>query len=252
MTYFKFTAYCLLLIGLYHPTLIYLFSRWEKEDYNYCYLIPFVVLFLIWDKREVFSKYSSRADWKGFVLIFLGLLFFWFGEFSGEYFTLFISIWLVSVGCFWIHVGWSKLKTLAFPLAFALTMFPFPTFIHNKFSLHLQLISSRIGVAMIQLFGLPAYREGNIIDLGFVQLQIVEACSGLRYLFPLLIMGLLVAYYIKINLWKRVFLVLSTIPLAIITNSMRIALTGIIYKFWGFSIDLVFYLIRLFVRKRSS
>ena len=69
-------------------------------------------------------------------------------------------------------------------------MFPFPNFLHNKISVNLKLISSQLGVAMMQLYGMSAYREGNVIDLGFTQLQVVDACNGLRYLFPLIILGI--------------------------------------------------------------
>ena len=112
-------------------------------------------------------------------------------------------------------------------------MFPLPNFLHTKISVKLKLISSQIGVDMIQLYGLSAYREGNVIDLGFTQLQVVDACSGLRYLFPLLIMGLLLAYFYRAAFWKKIVLVISTVPLTIITNSLRIALTGIFFGIWG-------------------
>jgi exosortase D (VPLPA-CTERM-specific) len=231
--FFKLTCYSIILTCLYKSSLIYLLSQWNKPDYNYCYLIPFIVFYLIWDKRNVLSESPSHPDWKGFTPFIIGILFFWVGELGGEYYSLFISFWLIAVGCIAVHIGWNKLKLLAFPLVFTLAMFPFPNFIHNKFSLHLQLLSSQIGVSMLHLYGMPAYREGNIIDLGFVQLQVVEACSGLRFLFPLIILSILIAYFSKTNIWKRAFLVFSTLPLAIITNSMRIALTGVIYKSWG-------------------
>ncbi len=86
---------------------------------------------------------------------------------------------------------------------------------------------------MMQLYGMSAYREGNVIDLGFTQLQVVDACSGLRYLFPLIVLGILLAYFFKAAFWKRAIVVISTIPLSIITNSLRIALTGILYEAWG-------------------
>jgi exosortase D (VPLPA-CTERM-specific) len=95
------------------------------------------------------------------------------------------------------------------------------------------LISSELAVAMMQLYGMSAYREGNVIDLGFTQLQIVDACSGLRYVIPLIVMGLLFAHFFKARLWKRVILVISTVPLAIVTNSIRVALTGILHEAWG-------------------
>jgi exosortase D (VPLPA-CTERM-specific) len=113
------------------------------------------------------------------------------------------------------------------------TMFPLPSFLYNKVTLQLKLISSKLGVDMMQLFGMSAFREGNVIDLGFTQLQVVDACSGLRFAIPLLILSLLMAYLYRAPLWKRAILVISSIPLAIVTNALRIALTGLFYEIWG-------------------
>jgi exosortase len=66
-----------------------------------------------------------------------------------------------------------------------------------RLSLYLKLISSQLGVWMLHLYGMSAYREGNVIDLGFTQLQVVDACSGLRYLFPLMVLALILAYWFK-------------------------------------------------------
>jgi len=86
---------------------------------------------------------------------------------------------------------------------------------------------------MLQIVGIVAHREGNVIDIGVTQLQVVEACSGLRYVFPLLVLDLIVAYFFRVSIWKRAFLVLSTIPLTIFWNSARIALTGVLWLKWG-------------------
>jgi exosortase D (VPLPA-CTERM-specific) len=99
--------------------------------------------------------------------------------------------------------------------------------------LQMRLISSKLGVAMIQAYGLPVSREGNIIDLGFTQLQVVDACSGLHSLISLIVLCLLIVYFFKDHIWKRIFLLFSSIPLAIVTNSMRIAMTAILYKHFG-------------------
>jgi len=86
---------------------------------------------------------------------------------------------------------------------------------------------------MLQWYGMSAFREGNIIDLGFTQLQVVDACSGLRYLYPLIIMAILLAYFFKSAWWKKVVMVMSAVPLTIATNSLRIAMTGVLYEIWG-------------------
>jgi len=230
----KIAVLGLLLAGIYYSTFSWLILHdWPREDYNYCYLIPFVVLYLLWEKRFQLGALPSRPAWHGAVVLGCGLVFFWLGELAGELFTQYLSFWLVIVGLCWLFLGGEKLKTILFPLVMVLTMFPLPHFVNTKITLKLKLLSSQLGVAMLHLYGMSAYREGNIIDLGFTQLQVVDACSGLRYLTALVILGLLVAYFYRASLWKKALVVLSTVPLAIVSNSLRIALTGILYETWG-------------------
>jgi len=223
-----------LLAGMYYSTLTWLVTKdWTREAYSYGYLIPFVVLYLIWMKRDELSSLPSLPSWKGLAPVAFGLIFFWLGDLSGEFFALYISFWLVLVGICWVHLGWQKLKTIGFALVFILTMFPLPHFILNKVTLKLRLISSELGVAMMQLCGMPVYREGNIIDVGFTQLQVVDACSGLHSLISLMVLCLLLVYFFRAHFWKRAVLLISAVPLAVFANSMRITLTGILYKVWG-------------------
>jgi exosortase D (VPLPA-CTERM-specific) len=223
---------CLIAI-LYADAIGSMVSKWSMEDYNHGYLIPFLVLYLIWEKRKDLAKLPSLPSWMGFFTIIFGLGLFWLGELGGEFFTLYMSLWFVLVGVCWAYLGWSKLKILTFPFLITLTAFPLPKFLYTKFSWQLKLISSQLGVAIMQGLGMSAFREGNVIDLGFTQLQVVDACNGLRYMIPLIVLGMLLAYFFKATLWKRIILVASTIPLSIITNSLRIALTGIVYEQWG-------------------
>ena len=176
-----------------------------------------------------FQRFRSGQDYGRWN----GILLFWIGELSGEFFTLYLSSWLILVGLCWMHLGWGKLKAIWFPSVFIMAMFPPPNFFHHNLTLRLKIISSQLGVWMLQTYGMSAYREGNVIDLGFTQLQVVDACSGLRYLYPLIIMAILLSYFYKAAWWKKVLLVLSAIPLTIITNSLRIAMTGVLYEIWG-------------------
>ncbi|MBK7550796.1 MAG: VPLPA-CTERM-specific exosortase XrtD [Syntrophaceae bacterium] len=230
----KFAIYAVLLTALYYSVYLWLIQKdWPREDYNYCYLIPLVVLYLIWEKKEALKAIPAVPSWCGLLFLVPGLALYWLGDLAGEFYSLYLSSWLVAVGILWLHIGWQKIKVIASALFMALAMFPLPHFLSNKLTFGLKLTSSQLGVALLHLYGMSAYREGNVIDLGFTKLQVVDACSGLRYLFPLLIMGILLAFFYRAALWKRITLVLSTIPLTIITNSLRIALTGIIYKHFG-------------------
>lgn len=214
---------------LYSSSVDYLLDNWNGGDYSYAWLIPFVVIYLVWEKRGPLSAEPVESTWWGIAPLVVGIAFFWLGELSGNYYTLHISAWLILVAILWLHLGLRKMKVLVFPVSLILTVFPLPSFLYGGISFELQLISSRIAAAMLQIVGIVAHREGNVIDIGVTQLQVVEACSGLRYVFPLLVLGLIVAYFFRASLWKRVFIVLSTIPLTIFWNSARIALTGVLW-----------------------
>ncbi len=112
-------------------------------------------------------------------------------------------------------------------------MVPLPDFLYNNLSSYLQLISSEIGVSFIRAAGISVFLEGNVIDLGSMRLQVVEACSGLRYLFPLMTLAFIVAYFYKGAFWKRVVIFLSSIPITILMNSFRIGLIGVTVEYWG-------------------
>jgi exosortase D (VPLPA-CTERM-specific) len=210
-----------------------LLSSWNGGDYSYAYLIPFVILYLIWEKRDQLNSAPVERAWWGVAPLVLGIALFWLGELGGEYYTLYVSAWLILMGILWLHLGWRKMRILAFPVFLVLTTLPLPAFLYYRISLQLQLISSQIGTALLQIMDIAAHREGNVIDIGLTKLQVVEACSGLRYVFPLLVLGLIIAYFFRASLWKRAFLVLSTIPLTIFWNSIRIALTGVLWTKWG-------------------
>jgi exosortase D (VPLPA-CTERM-specific) len=230
----RFVIYAALAVIVYQSALTQLiYSDWGKEDYSHCPLVPLIVLYLVWEKRHELKALHSKVSWSGLVPFLFGLVLFWLGELGSEYFTLYVSFWLVIVGLLWLHIGWQKIKLIWFALAMILTMFPLPNILNVRLTFGLKLISSQLGVWMLHVYGMSAYREGNVIDLGFTQLQVVDACSGLRYVIPLMVLALLLAYWFKAHIWKRTVIVLSSIPIAIVVNSLRIAVTGILYSAFG-------------------
>jgi exosortase D (VPLPA-CTERM-specific) len=234
ISWLKAGTYAVALVLVYYSAFVRLVTYdWAIEDYSHCYLVPFVVLYLLWEKRAELSALPSIPSLAGFVVFGVGILLYWLGELGGEFFTLYMSFWLAIVGIAWIHNGWKKIRTAWFAFIMMLAMFPFPDFVNVRITFNLKLLSSWLGVWMLQLVGMSAYREGNIIDLGFTELQVVDACSGLRYVMPLAVLSLLLAYWFKAHWWKRVLLFLSSIPLAIFVNSFRIAATGVLHSMFG-------------------
>ncbi|MGD9161318.1 MAG: VPLPA-CTERM-specific exosortase XrtD [Desulfobacteraceae bacterium] len=200
--------------------------RWGQGDLSYCYLVPVIFLYLLYLKADVFRAFEQKPSSSGIVLLVSSAIIYFCGR-QGSLETLtYISIWLSLIALFLILFGKDIARNLAFPFVILGFIVPVPPFLNNLFTFKLKLISSYLAVKIMQLIGLSVFREGNIIDMGITQLQVVDACSGLRYVYPLLLMGFIFAYMFNKKWWERLVVILSTIPISIVTNSLRIAVTG--------------------------
>jgi EpsI family protein len=219
---------------LYADSLAKLFGYWiGSEDYSHGMFVPLISLFLIWQARHRIAEAGIINSWWGLAVISAGLLLYWIGEFATLYVLQHVSLWMVIVGLVIALIGVRGARAIAFPLSYLLTSIPLPVFFYASLSSQLQLWSSALGVGCLQLVGVTAFREGNVIDLGPVQLQVVEACSGIRYLLPLTSLALLCAYLFKDRMWKRVLLVLSSIPISVLVNGFRIGMIGVLVEWYG-------------------
>jgi len=206
---------------------------WEKEEYSHGYMIPFVAAFLLWQRLNDLPAASRNGAWSGFIFLGLGLCTFVLGELSALYTLIQYGFLLSLFGIALSFFGWSGMRLLWVVFVYLIFMIPLPNFLYANLSSQLQLLSSEIGVAVIRLFGISVYLEGNVIDLGPMQLQVAEACSGLRYLFPLMSFGFLIACLYRGPRWQRAILFLSTIPMTIFMNSFRIGVIGVTVDRWG-------------------
>ena len=162
------------------------FLRWGKqEEYSHGYLIPLVSLYILWEKRGLILSAASQPLWSGVWLIVIALLLLLIGEVSALYLLIQYSFILALIGLSLVTIGKGTKYTLA-PILLLLFAIPLPYVIEVLLTAKLQLISSSLGVDIIRFCRIPVYLEGNVIDLGVYKLQVVEACSGLRYLFPLM------------------------------------------------------------------
>ena len=175
----------LLLIPTFWGGLAYLVERWDlQEEYSHGYMIPLVTAYLIWQRKDLLKTLEFRPTWAPLGLIVLGLLISVLGEISALYILIHLSVILIILAMAWSVMGWGAFKYVMIPIALLTFAIPLPYFLEATLTADLQLISSKLGVAFIRLFGIPVYAEGNVIDLGSFKLQVVEACSGLRYLYP--------------------------------------------------------------------
>lgn len=224
----------LLLALMYHQAFDVLIKIWARvPDYSHGYIIPLLSLFVVWTRRDVLKHSRLNGMWSGVLIIVLGLCLYLIGETFTFHTLVRLSFVIVLTGIVLSLWGRTGMSVFAVPLILLLFMFPLPGGFHGTISRELQTISSQLGVYVIRLMGISVFLEGNVIDLGNYKLNVVDACSGLRYLFPLLSFGFICAYFFRTKLWLRIFVFISTIPIAIFMNGIRIGITGYLVDRFG-------------------
>ena len=211
-----------------------LYNRWMfEEEYGYGILIAALVPLLLWRRWNTLVSNMAGTRWPGFVILVLAQISAVIAALGESYFIEQIALIVSFLGIALIIFG-SRAMRVLIPIALLLLLtVPLPYTLQAMLTIKLQLISTNLGVAIIQLFGIPVYADGNIIDLGTYKLQVAEACSGLRYLLPLTCISFLIAYLYKAPFWKKLVVVISAAPLTILLNSFRIAVTAVLVNNFG-------------------
>lgn len=224
----------LMLLAAFSRGLRDLVHIWDtQEEYSFGYIIPFVTLYLLWQKRDALQEIRFSGAWSGTALVSIALLLLAVGQLA-TLGTVVQYAFLMSVfGLTLAFSGWPAFRVMAMPLAILIFMVPLPNYFLRELSAALQLWSSELGAAIIRAFGISVFLEGNVIDLGVLKLQVVEACSGLRYLIPLMTLGFIAVTLFRAPLWKRAVVFFSTIPITLLMNSVRIGVIGILVEHFG-------------------
>lgn len=201
--------------------------RWDNGDNSYCYLIIPLFIYLCWDRKEYFKFKEFSWNYLGIVPLVLSTGLIIIGELGSVETLLYVGLWGCIVS-YIIGLYGKRIFHLVFPIFILCFMVPLPPFINKMLTFKLRVAASSISANMLQLSGVSVLREGNILDLGIDKLQVVDACSGLRYLMPMFLMAFLVGYFFNKTLWQRLVLVAIVIPLSVVVNSFRIYATGIL------------------------
>jgi exosortase D (VPLPA-CTERM-specific) len=206
-----------------------LIYRWNsREELSHSYFIPALSAWMMWECRDVLAKSLGAPSWMGVLALIASLVMLLLGKMIDMFFLQHIGFWVAIAAVILIIGGRSLLWSAWFPVLHLGLMIPPPYWVITVTSWKFQLWSSELGVWMIRLFDVPVLLKGNVIDLGVTQLQVVEACSGLNYLFPFFSIALISSYFYKGPLWQRVIIFFSAIPITILMNSFRIAVTGVL------------------------
>jgi exosortase D (VPLPA-CTERM-specific) len=212
-----------------------LLVAWSQPEYSHGPLIPLLsaLLFLRQLKEVPVNQELPRSRWVGVAVIGLSLALAALGKLSNVSDIVAYGIIVWVYGILLVSFGWRTGWLFWPPVLHLVYMLPLPVTIYYKFSAWLQLISSELGVWFLRLLSVPVFLEGNIIDLGVYKLHVAEACSGLRYLFPILSFSYIFAVLYKGPMWHKAVLLISAAPITVLMNSVRIAVAGYIVNHYG-------------------
>jgi len=265
-------AIAVALVFVYFTVLLKLGGDWwNDENYSHGLLIPFVIGYILWQERQRFTdaQTSPAALW-GTIGVGMSLLFLWAGVAGAELFVQRLSLMLMIASVVIYFWGFRLLRLVAVPLSLLVLSIPIPQIIFNRIAFPLQLFASRCAVGAMSFFNIPVLRQGNIIELMPLgasepkKLAVVEACSGIRSLMTLVTLAVVYAYFTKpkidrdddlksdgmgtgrprsqhkvgsflrsFTFWRSLILVVAAVPIAILTNALRVSGTGVLAHYYG-------------------
>lgn len=233
-TWSAIAIWSIAIAALYGRVLINLGRNWmADESYSHGWLVAPISLWLVWQQRERLRQAPMRPAASGLLLVLGSLALFIAGSLAAELFTTRISLIGLLAGTVVFVYGWRHLRIVAFPLAFLVFMIPLPSVLFDRMTQSLQLVASGLGERLLRAADFAVLRDGNILTLSSITLQVTDACSGIRSLMSLLTVTSLVAYLFEPTLVRQVALTMAAVPLAIVLNGFRVAFTGIAASRFG-------------------
>ncbi len=225
---------CAGVVWLYSDVLSSLVRQWASDDdYSHGFFVLPLALYFCWERRDLLQRAPLRPSIFGVMLVAVSLMVFLAGVLGAELFLTRISLIGVVGGAVLFIWGRDHFRTVLFPLAFLLLMIPLPAIVFNQLAFPLQLLASRLGETVIAAAGIPVLREGNVLHLASTSLEVAEACSGIRSLVSLLMLGVVLGYFTEQRKTGRIILALATVPIAIVANAARVAGTGLASHWMG-------------------
>ena len=231
--YLLLTTICLLL-AVYSSIISAMARQWlDDGNYSHGFLIPLIAGYFVWKNSKALMAATVEPWNPGLLVIIFGVCQLLLGYLAGELFTMRSSFVVVLIGVSLYLFGGGVFRILRLPLLYLILMVPIPYIIYNSIAFPLKLFVTRMSVGILKLLGIAVIREGNIIMLPSVVLEVADACSGMRSLVSLLAIAVSYAFLIQTTTAKRWLIVVSAVPIAIMTNSFRVIFTGILAQYWS-------------------
>jgi exosortase len=261
--FWRVLAISIAIVFAYATVLVKLGNQWwVDENYSHGLLIPFIIVYILWARRERLASEPQRPSvLLGGAIVLFALFALWAGTAGAELYTQRISLVLLLAGTVIYFWGVGLLRLLLVPAGLLLLAIPIPAIIFNKIAFPLQLFASRCAVWSMNLLDIPVLRQGNVIELlplgarETKKLEVVEACSGIRSLMTLVTLAVVFAYFThprqdppagtkrgpfswlkSYGFWRSTIIVLAALPIAILTNALRVSGTGVLAHYYGIEV----------------
>ena len=222
------------LIGwLYSSILFHLAKQWSNDpNFSHGFFVPAFSLFVLWQDRDRLAREPRDPSSWGLLIVVFALVVLVAGVLGAELFLSRVSLLLLIAGLVIFLRGWHWFRAVLFPWAFLFLMIPIPEIVFSQITFPLQILASKVAALLLPLLSVPVLREGNVINLPAMPLEVVEACSGIRSLLSLVTLAIIYGYLVETRTWVRVVLALAAIPIAVAANSLRIVGTGLLVQYW--------------------
>jgi len=218
---------------LFAPAIKNLLSLWyTSSDYSHGFFVIPLSCYFVWLKRKELKKIEKKPLWLGLPFVCISAtvyLIAYITRFHTLTYAAFVAVLLSLV----LFLGGGTLtRKLLPPIFFLVFMFPIPSALYIQMTNPLKLFITNISSSIISLMGVPVYREGNLLFMSSTQLEVAEACSGIRSLYSYMMLGCVFAVMEK--RWRsKILIIASTIPLALFINIVRVTGTGILANYFG-------------------
>ena len=222
-----------LVAWLYSSILYHLVGQWWQDpNFSHGFFVPLFSAFVLWQDRFRLARLAVNPSSWGLLIAVGALSVLVLGVMGAELFLSRVSLLLLLAGLVIFFLGWNYFRAVLFPWAFLILMIPVPAIIFNQITFPLQLLASKIAAGLLPLLGVPVLREGNVINLPAMVLEVAEACSGIRSLLSLATLAIIYGYLMESRNSIRVGLALASLPIAVAANSLRIVGTGLLVQYW--------------------
>ena len=228
-------ALVLVAIGVAYATIVpgMVMDWYHDENYSHGFLVPLISAYFLYERWPELKTARLQPNNAGLIVVAGSIMLLLLGFVGREFFTMRASLVVLLAGIILFWCGREVMRLTALPVAFLLFMVPLPYIVYDAMAFPLKLFVAKYSVLTLKLMGITVLREGNIIMFPQTVFEVADACSGLRSLMSLLALAVAVAFMTLKSPGKRLILIVSALPIAILTNMLRVIVTGVLAQYYG-------------------